>query len=62
MSCPNTIACACPNTSCQNHGKCCECINKHMSYDQVPFCLFPDNQGDKSMKAFYEKLKSRFDG
>ena len=26
MSCPNVTECACPKTSCPNHGKCCDCV------------------------------------
>ncbi len=61
MSCPNTIPCSCPNTTCKNHGRCCECVKSHADRDQLTFCLFPDNNGDKSLKNFYEKLKTRFD-
>ena len=29
---------------------------KHKATDSLPYCLFPDNDGDKSLKHFYEKL------
>ncbi len=29
--------------------------------DSLPFCLFPDNGGDKSIENYYRKLKARFE-
>jgi len=62
MGCPNVGECACPKTACVNHKKCCDCIVKHRETDSLPFCMFPDNDGDKSMESFYRKLKERFEG
>jgi len=53
--------CACPNTSCPNYGKCCECVIKHRNTDSLPYCLFIDNDGDKSVYNYYKKLKARFE-
>ena len=61
MSCPNVKECACPKTSCSNHKKCCACVIKHMETDSLPFCLFPGNDGDKSMENLYRTLKKRFE-
>ena len=61
MSCENVIECACPKTTCENHKKCCACVIKHRETDSVPFCLFLDNDGDKSMKNLFCKLKKRFE-
>ena len=61
MGCPEVKECVCPKTSCQNHGKCCACIVNHKGIDSLPFCLFLDNDGDKSLKNFYKKLKQRFE-
>lgn len=60
MNCSNVKECACPKESCANHGKCCACVIKHKETDSLPFCLFLDNDGDKSVKHYYEKLKERF--
>lgn len=60
MGCINTHECSCPKVKCSNHGKCCDCIVKHKKLDGLPFCLFPDNDGDKSNKNYYRKLKNRF--
>jgi hypothetical protein len=62
MTCQNTKECACPKTSCPRHKNCCACIVNHRETDSLPFCLFPDNDGDKSMEGLYRKLKDRFEG
>jgi len=59
--CPNVKECACPKKTCPNNGKCCACVIKHKETDSLPFCLFLDNGGDKSIKNYYNKLKERFD-
>jgi hypothetical protein len=59
MSCVKE--CACPKTTCPNHKKCCACVIKHKETDSLPFCLFLDNDGDKSLENFYRKLKERFE-
>ncbi len=56
----NNNKCPCPNVGCKSHGVCCECVAKHNAKDQLPHCLFPDNNGDKSLCNFYLKLKERF--
>ncbi|MEG0457244.1 MAG: hypothetical protein RR549_03850 [Oscillospiraceae bacterium] len=61
MLCNKLKECACPKKSCKNHGKCCDCVIKHKSTDSLPFCLFLDNDGDKSIKNYYSKLKKRFE-
>ena len=61
MSCKNVKECACPKTSCPNHKKCCDCVIKHRETDSLPYCLFLDNDGDKSLENFYKKLKQRFE-
>ena len=61
MNCVNVKKCACPKTSCANHGKCCDCVTKHRDTDSLPFCLFLDNDGDKSVENYYRKLKEKFE-
>lgn len=61
MSCPNVKECMCPKVTCPNHGKCCDCVIKHRTTDSLPYCLFPDNGGDKSNRNHYEVLKKRFE-
>lgn len=44
----NYIEGCCPKKSCKNHGNCAACIKKHKNTDSLPYCLFPNNNGDKS--------------
>ena len=53
--------CACPSVNCSRHGKCCACVKKHRETDSLPFCLFPDNGGSKSLANYYRCLKKRFE-
>lgn len=61
MACSNVKECICPKTTCANHGKCCACVIKHRKTDSLPYCLFPDNGGDKSNENHYRVLKMRFE-
>ncbi|MEG1557617.1 MAG: DUF6485 family protein [Oscillospiraceae bacterium] len=36
--CSNTHDCTCPNTTCANHGRCCECIAYHREHGETPNC------------------------
>ena len=39
---PKVLACTCPNTLCDWHGKCRECVALHRHYgDHLPVCLQP---------------------
>jgi len=53
--------CLCPKTTCENHGKCCACVLNHRTKDSLTFCMFPDNEGSKSVESYYKKLKERFE-
>ena len=61
MGCHNVKECSCPKKDCPNNGKCCICIVKHKNTDSLPFCLFLDNNGDKSIENYYKTLKIRFE-
>ncbi len=52
--------CPCTKKDCKFHGNCAACITKHNKVEQLPHCIFPDNNGDRSIKNFYTKLKARF--
>ena len=60
MKCDNTKPCPCPNKECENNGKCCQCLKKHVGLGGVSFCVFP-KKGDKSLELFYQHLKERFE-
>ena len=47
--------------SCPNVKECAACVIKHKKTDSLPYCLFPNNEGDKSLKNYYAKLKQRFE-
>lgn len=55
------LPCACPKTTCPNHGNCRACVAKHRDTDSLPYCLFPDKGGDKSLRNCYQVLKRRFE-
>ena len=39
---PDVTKCSCPNTLCDWHGKCKECVALHRHYnDHIPACLQP---------------------
>jgi hypothetical protein len=61
MSCANVKECTCPKVICPNHKNCCACVIKHKETDSLPYCLFLDNDGDKSVANYYHKLKMRFE-
>ena len=61
MSCKSVEKCGCPNTECPHYKKCCVCIQKHRSTDSLPFCMFENNGGNKSVANYYEVLKERFE-
>ena len=61
MKCQNVKDCPCTKINCVNHGKCCDCIVKHKNTDSLPYCLFIENNGDKSLANYYKILKSRFE-
>ena len=62
MSCGKIKECACPKVTCANHGLCCACVKKHRDTDSLPYCLFPDNDGDKSNYNHFVVLSKRFKG
>ena len=61
MPCAKVKECLCPKVSCPNHGMCCDCVKKHRETDSLPYCLFPDNGGDKSNENQKKKKKKRFE-
>lgn len=61
MNCSNVEECPCPKKTCRNNGNCSACIVKHKNTDSLPYCLFLDNEGDKSVANYYNKLKVRFE-
>ncbi len=54
------VDCPCKKMDCKFHGNCAACIAKHNKAEQLPHCIFPDNDGDRSVKNYYIKLKDKF--
>jgi len=54
---PQVLKCTCPNTLCDWHGKCGECVALHRYHcDHLPFCLQPIiNEKIKSLAGVVEK-------
>jgi len=57
---PKKNNCACPKKECPNNGKCSACVKKHRESDSLTFCMFPDNDGNKSVTNYYQSLQKRF--
>ena len=48
-----TVQCNC-TYFCSRHGKCCECVDYHIKYDQFPACFFSreaERTYDRSLQA-----------
>ncbi len=51
----NNEFCTCTYPGCSRHGRCCECLQYHLSMDQLPGCCFPpevEKNYDRSFRAF----------
>jgi len=57
----SVFECSCPRPDCPRHGNCADCVKNHRESDSMPFCLFTNNDGNKSLENFYKKLKERFE-
>ncbi|MDR3091687.1 MAG: hypothetical protein LBU36_05805 [Clostridiales bacterium] len=45
--CSNVKECICPNVSCGNYGKCCDCVANHRAMEaphNLPACLRPKKE------------------
>ncbi len=58
----NKDFCPCHKKECLFYGNCKGCIAKHKKANQIPHCLFPDNNGDRSLENFYRSLKAIYEG
>ena len=53
----NKKRCNCTYEPCSKKGMCCECLQYHLSIEQLPACCFPDDVEktyDRSFKRFAE--------
>ena len=37
--CSNNNPCPCKSTTCDKHGRCCECVANHKKQGNLPVCL-----------------------
>lgn len=51
----NLKRCTCTYSDCSRKGKCCECLQYHLSMDQLPGCCFPQN-----VEKTYDRSFARF--
>lgn len=35
----NEEECICPKKTCENHGKCCACVNNHRKKGNIVYCM-----------------------
>lgn len=42
--CVRNDSCPCPNTACERHGRCCECVNFHRSRNGIVYCMQRPNK------------------
>jgi hypothetical protein len=66
MSCANKDKnldnCTCTYTSCSRRGRCCECVQYHLSSNQIPGCFFPsqaEKSYDRSIENFIASYKKK---
>ena len=53
----NKTKCNCTYEPCSRKGICCECIQYHLSMQELPACCFPDDVErtyDRSIRKFIE--------
>jgi len=53
----NQARCNCSYEPCARKGACCECLQYHLSSQELPACCFPDNVErtyDRSFRKFAE--------
>lgn len=53
----NIEKCNCTYSGCPKKGKCCECLQYHLSRRELPGCVFPDDvekTWDRSFEKFIE--------
>ena len=58
----NLERCNCSYDPCSRKGVCCECLHYHWSMQQLPACLFPDEEErtyDRSLRNFIAIYRNR---
>ncbi|MEO0141873.1 MAG: DUF6485 family protein [candidate division WOR-3 bacterium] len=56
----NLRQCTCSYEPCSRKGKCCECVQYHLSHKELPGCFFPkevEKTYDRSIERFIKAYK-----
>lgn len=56
----NLDSCNCSYPGCSRKGRCCECLQYHLSSQSLPACCFPDDVEktyDRSFRRFAQLYK-----
>ncbi len=56
----NKDFCPCTKKDCALRTNCKLCVAKHNMAKQIPHCLFPNNDGNRSLENFYFSLKQLY--
>jgi len=59
----NRQNCNCSYEPCAKKGTCCECLQYHLSRQELPACAFPDDvekSWDRSFSKFVQVCKERY--
>ncbi|MBN1863064.1 MAG: cytosolic protein [Dehalococcoidales bacterium] len=51
----NKARCPCTYEPCPRKGKCCECIQYHLKFGELPACVFPPE-----VEKTYDRSIARF--
>ena len=58
-------SCNCTYEPCPRKGKCCDCIDYHLKYDELPACVFPaevERTYDRSFTSFVRVFQEQSGG
>lgn len=58
----NKSRCPCTYEPCSRKGKCCECIEYHLKYNELPGCVFPpelERTFDRSISRFVQYFANK---
>ena len=54
----NLKECNCTYSGCPRHGLCCQCVQYHLSHQELPACAFPDEVERTYDRSFQKFIKT----
>jgi len=51
----NRATCPCTYSSCSKRGRCCECVQYHVTRNELPACFFPPE-----VEKTYDRSRVRY--